>query len=177
MHGWLYIIKNESLAGVIKIGRTDDSPEVLTQKLDMSGAAPTAFQLPYKVYVCESYMILQNVRKVLWALQKNVGSGWFHIDEEEGIGHIRNEIALHIIDRLRMEIQMGHGHKDFDTTMRIIDNVLFLKENIRNSIDEVKEIAQNVAGIMEYSNWMHDGTWVNRLTGGNSRYTRSNKYC
>jgi len=158
MKGWLYIIKNEALAGVIKIGRTDDSPEFLVKKLDTSGSAPKAFQLLYKVYVSNSYMILQHIRRTLWAQQKNAGSGWFHIADEEGISLIRNQIAVYIVVRLRLEIRNGHGHNDLATTMRIIDQVLFLQENTcqqRNSIHEAREIAIVAAGIMKHQCWMH----------------------
>ena len=128
----------------------------------------------------DSFLILQNIRRVLWSQQKNLRDGWFPITEEDAISTIRTEISLFIVDKLRLEIQRGHGNADFDTTMRIIDNVLFLKENSyleRNSIDEVKEIAKIVAATMKSGNWMHDGTWVNRVTGGNSRYTSMNQHC
>jgi len=158
MQGWLYIIKNEALAGVIKIGRCDESPEFIVKKLDLYGAVPTPFQLIYRVYVSNSFLILQNVRKLLWAQGKNAGSGWFHIADEEGISLIRNQIAVYIVVRLRLEIRNGHGHNDLATTMRIIDQVLFLQENTcqqRNSIHEAREIAKVVADIMKNESWQH----------------------
>lgn len=158
MHGWLYIIKNEVLAGVIKLGRSDDSPVVLIKKLDLSGAVPSPFQLLYKVYVCDSFLILQNVRKLLWAQGNNAGSGWFRVLEEEGVNLIRAEIARYITGRIRLEIRNGHGHNDFATTMRIIDSVLFLQENTyqqRNSINEAREIAKVIADMMKNESWLH----------------------
>lgn len=180
MKGWLYIIKNEALAGMIRLGRSDDSPEYLVKKLDMSGSVPTPFHLQYKVYISNSYLILQNIRRLLWSQKKTAGSGWFSITEDDAISLVRREIAVFIIDRLRSEIKRGHGNTDFDTTMRTIDQTLFLCDNAfqeRNSINEVKVIAQIVAGIMRNVNWLHDGLWLNRLTGGNSSYNRSNKHC
>jgi hypothetical protein len=157
MHGWLYIIKNQALAGMIKLGRSDDPPTVLIKKLDTSGAVPSPFQLSYMVFVNDSFLLLQNVRRVLWAQQKNFGHGWFPRTSEEGISLIRNQIALYILERIRLEIRNGHGNDDFDTVMRIIDSVLFLKENIyleRNSINEAREIAKAVADIMKHQCWM-----------------------
>jgi hypothetical protein len=158
MHGWLYIIKNQALAGMIKLGRSDDPPAVLIKKLDTSGAVPSPFQLSYLVFTNDSFLLLQNVRRVLWAQQKNFGHGWFPLTSEEGISLIRNQIALYILERIRLEIRNGHGHDDFDTVMRIIDSVLFLKENIyleRNSISEAREIAKAVADTMKHGSWMH----------------------
>lgn len=158
MKGWIYIITNKALSGMIKLGRCDESPEFIVKKLDLYGAVPTPFQLIYRVYVSNSFLILQNVRKLLWAQQKNTGSGWFHIADEEGISLIRNQIAVYIVVRLRLEIRNGHGHNDLATTMRIIDQVLFLQENTcqqRNSIHEAREIAIVAAGIMKHQCWMH----------------------
>lgn len=158
MKGWIYIVTNKALAGMIKLGRCDESPEFIVKKLDMSGAVPTAFQLPYMVFVSDSYMILQHIRKVLWAQQKNLRDSWFSITDEEGISLIRNQIALYIAERLRLGIRSGHGNNDFDTVMRIIDQVLFLQENTyqqRNSINEAREIAIVAAGIMKHQCWMH----------------------
>ena len=158
MQGWLYLIKNEALAGMIRLGRADDSPETIVKKLDMSGAVPTPFQLLYKVYVYDSYMILQNIRKVLWAQQKSLRDSWFSITDEEGISLTRTQISLYIVERIRLEIRNGHGHNDFETVMRIIDQVLFLHENIyqvRNTISEAREIAKVVADIMKHESWQH----------------------
>jgi len=158
MQGWLYIIKNEALAGMIRLGRCDESPEFIVKKLDLDGAVPTPFQLIYRVYVNNCFLILQNVRKLLWAQGKNAGSGWFRILEEEGVSLIRTEIGRYITGRIRLEIRNGHGHNDFETTMRIIDQVLFLRENIyqqKNSIHEAREIAKVVADIMKHESWQH----------------------
>jgi len=173
LKGWLYLITNKALSGVVKLGRSDDYPEALLKKLDLSGAVPVAYKLLYKIYVSDSFLILQNIRRVLWAQQKNLRDGWFPITEEEVIEIIRTEIALFIVDRLRLEIKRGYGNEDYDTTMRVIDTVLFLSENSyheRNNIGEIREVAMVVAKIMRNRNWRRESLWLNRITGGNVRY-------
>lgn len=158
MKGWIYIVTNKALAGMSKLGRCDESPEFIVKKLDMAGAVPTPFQLLYRVFVSDSYMLLQHIRKVLWSQQKNLKDSWFSITDEEGISLIRTQIALYIVERIQLEIRNGHGHNDFETVMRIIDQVLFLHENIyqvRNTISEAREVAKVVADIMKHESWQH----------------------
>ena len=173
MKGWIYLITNQALTGVIKIGRCEDSPEVVTKKLDDAGGSPFPYELQYKVYLSESFLILQNIRRALWALNKTAISGWCSISVSECISIIREEVARYIIDMFRMDIKRGDGSNDFPTIMRVIDSLLLLSENIyleRNSIFEARVIVAVVVGIMKTGGWMREGQWINRITGRNIRY-------
>ncbi len=173
MNGWVYLIANQAMTGVIKIGCCEDHPEVITKKLDDAGGSPYPYILQYQLFLTDSFLILQNIRRALWALNKTAISGWCSISPSECIALIRDEVGLYIIDQFRMSIKRGDGGNDFPTIMRVIDAVLLLSENIyqeRNGIHEVREIAMVVAGIMKNGDWMREGQWQNRITGKNYRY-------
>lgn len=172
MKGWIYLILNSGIH-MTKIGRSEDSPEFLVKKLDDAGGSPFPYELQYKLFLSESILILQNIRKYLWAQNKTAISGWCSLSVSEFVSLIRVEVARYVIDMFRMNVKNGDGGNDFLTIMRVIDSTLLLTENIysqRNSIHEVREIAMVVAGLMKSEDWMREGQWLNRITGKNYRY-------
>ena len=181
MKEWIYVLSNSGIPGMVKIGHCEAPPEDLVRSLDMSGASPFPYRIEYKVCLKNDGLhIQQNIRKALWANLKNVGCCWYSITGQEAIEIIRGEIALFLIDKLRIEIRGNYGTEDFTTVMRVVDKVLVLKGNIDLETTvvtfEAREIAKIIADIMKNQNWRQDGLWLNRITGGNSRYSL-NQHC
>ena len=177
MREWIYIILNRAMPSMVKIGHCEEPPEVLVKSLDLTGASPFAYRLEYKVFLKDYLHILQNIRKALWSRLTNVGGCWYSISKEEAIEIIRTEIALFIIDKLRIEIKGGYGNNDFNTLMTVLNSILVLKENSYPDsgvvIFEAREIAKIIARIMKNGNWLK-GQWLNRITGGSNRYASTN---
>lgn len=174
MRGWLFVITNPSMPNIAKIGNSQDHPEILLRSYDQSGAAPFGYRLDYKLLLRDSYPIMMNIRKALWLLQRNLADGWYSISGQEVIPIIRTEVALFLIDKLKIEIKGGHGNEDLHTLMRVINSVIVLEEGYPSrdvGIFEAREIARIIANILKDKNWMQRDQWLNRVTGNNHRYS------
>ena len=176
MREWLFVISNPSIPNLVKIGHSEDHPEVLIQSYDLSGAAPFGYKLEYKQLLKDSYPIMMNIRKALWLLQRNLADGWYSISGQEVIPIIRTEVASYILGKLSIEIHRG-GSLDFNTLMHVMDSVIVLTADSSSESSvvnyEAREIAKIIANILKDKNWMQRGQWLNRVTGKNQRYACS----
>lgn len=64
MSGWVYILSNESMPGLLKIGFTKNLPENRARELYQTGL-PFPFVVEYKVYTRNPYAIEQRVHRKL----------------------------------------------------------------------------------------------------------------
>jgi hypothetical protein len=173
MRQWIFVATNSSMPNLVKIGHSEAHPDILLRNYDLSGAAPFPYKLEYKLLLKDSYLIMMNIRKALWKSQKNVSDGWYSISALEAITLIRNEVALFLIDKLKIEVKGGHGNEDLSTVMKVINSIFVLEEDYPCSnivIFEVREISKIIANIMKDSSWNLRSPWLNRVTGNNHRY-------
>jgi len=178
MRGWISLIKNPAIPTMIKLSRSDDDPDVLIRKLDAAGGSPSPYELVYRIYVSNSFLLLQNLRRSLWTRDISIISGWCSLSVSECIALIRDEVAHYIIDRFRMTINKEEGRADLQTMKQVLDGTLLLSENHyieRNSIIEAKQIAIVTAAIMKSEHWMKEGAWLNRVTHNNPIFAVRNK--
>lgn len=176
MREWIYVLSNNGIPGMVKVGHNEDYPESLIRSFDLSGCSPFPYLLEYKVLISnDCFRILQNVRKTLLINQCNLSDGWCRAVGSEVISIIRHEIAAYILGKFKIEIQNGNGDYDLATLIRIIDSVIVLKEDYcsHSSVPnpEVKEIAMAVASILKDKDWMKNDEWDNKITGGKNRYS------
>lgn len=64
MSGWVYILSNESMPGLLKVGFTKNLPESRAQELYQTGL-PYPFVVEYKVYTSNPYAIEQRAHRKL----------------------------------------------------------------------------------------------------------------
>lgn len=62
--GYIYILSNKSMPGLVKIGRTDRQPEDRARELSTTGV-PTPFRIEYSIFVQDSVASEANVHKIL----------------------------------------------------------------------------------------------------------------
>lgn len=82
MPGWTYIIVNESLPGLVKVGFTINSPRVRAQQLAHEGM-PTAYQLVYAILSDDPRHLEQKAHRKL--NRYSAGREWFRCSHDEAI--------------------------------------------------------------------------------------------
>jgi hypothetical protein len=72
--GWVYIIVNKSMPGLVKVGYTDRSPAKRASELGGTGM-PTPYSVAYSVRLHDARTIEQQVHRKL--AKTRVGKEWF----------------------------------------------------------------------------------------------------
>jgi Fe2+ transport system protein B len=93
--GWVYVLTNEAMPGIVKIGYTFREPSVRAEELykDSKNGAVTGVPLPfnvaYKAWVINPYTVEQSVHKSLAPKRLNQNREFFKCSTEEAIQYIR----------------------------------------------------------------------------------------
>ena len=87
MKGWVYVITNKSMPGLVKIGYSMQDPELRARELNHTGS-PSPYVVDYEVLVDEPRQIEQIAHRKLQA--KNEGKEWFRCSAEEAIAAIKS---------------------------------------------------------------------------------------
>lgn len=74
MRGWVYVIVNQSMPGLVKVGYTDRSPTKRASELAGTGM-PTAYSVAYSVQLGRARKVEQQVHREL--AHARVGKEWF----------------------------------------------------------------------------------------------------
>lgn len=83
--GWVYVISNKAMPGLVKVGYSMKDPELRARELNHTGA-PHPYAVDYEVLVDEPYCIEQGTHRDLSA--KREGREWFRCTAEEAIAAI-----------------------------------------------------------------------------------------
>ena len=93
--GWVYVLTNEAMPGIVKIGYTLREPSVRAEELykDSKNGAVTGVPLPfdvaYKAWVLNPFQVEQAVHKSLGQKRLNDNREFFKCSTEEVVEHIR----------------------------------------------------------------------------------------
>lgn len=114
--GFVYVISNPTMPGVVKIGVTQSSPSKRAAELVSTGV-PEKFRVDYFCVVYQPYAVESAVHAVL-AKQRRRGE-WFSITTYEAVGAIR-DAGVKILDEawneeLQQELEfLGPDDVQFD---------------------------------------------------------------
>lgn len=90
MKGWVYVITNKAMPGLIKVGYSMKDPELRAAELSQAGL-PHPYLVDYEVLVEDPYNIEQMVHAQL--KDRNEGREWFHCSPEEAISVIQSVVG------------------------------------------------------------------------------------
>ena len=86
MKGWVYVISNPSMPGVVKVGYSMKDPSIRANDLDSTGM-PTAYRVEYEALVEEPYQVEQQIHHEMQAF--HAGKEWFKTDTLNAVLAIR----------------------------------------------------------------------------------------
>jgi hypothetical protein len=102
MKGWVYVITNKSMPGLVKVGYTSKDPALRANELNHTGS-PHPYVVDYEVLVDEPYKIEQKTHNRLSSFFE--GKEWFRCSREKAIAAIQSETngAIHLENFKRTE--------------------------------------------------------------------------
>ncbi len=94
IRGWIYIITNKAMPGLLKIGYSTKDPELRAAELANTGS-PHRYVVEYDALVNEPRSVEQKIHRAL--ADKNEGKEWFRCEVVEAILEIHRLIEKSII--------------------------------------------------------------------------------
>lgn len=91
MAGWVYIISNKAMPGILKIGYTERTPYIRAYELYNTGC-PYPYKVDYSIYVNKPFEVEQKAHEL--QRSTNVGKEWFSCSQEKAIETIANAIKI-----------------------------------------------------------------------------------
>lgn len=149
MKGWVYVITNRAMPGLVKVGYSSKDPELRAAELNHTGA-PYPYLVEYEALVEEPFSIEQRTHRSLSHLhegeryQKGVGVEWFNCSVEEAISAIKINAGAKFI----MDSYKGADRKKAEELYRqkkILEEELHHQKKIREAAEVAKkELAQKI---------------------------------
>ena len=87
MKGWVYVISNKAMHGLVKVGFSTKDPELRAAELNHTGS-PHPYVVEYEMLIEEPYQIEQHTHRLLSA--KREGKEWFRCSAEEAVVAIKH---------------------------------------------------------------------------------------
>ena len=109
IRGWVYIIENESMPNILKIGYSTKDPVLRAKELAGTGS-PHPFRVVFDLLVEEPRSIEQAAHAIL--ASKREGKEWFRCTHSEAIAVIRACAKLVLIERNNASEECGPHHGD-----------------------------------------------------------------
>lgn len=96
IRGWVYIIENEAMPNILKIGYSTKDPTLRAKELAGTGS-PHEFRVVFDVLVEDPRIVEQAAHKML--ASKREGKEWFRCSQSEAIATIRACTKTILIER------------------------------------------------------------------------------
>lgn len=122
MRGWVYVIRNKAIIGLVKIGFTTKDPILRAKEFNGTGV-PFDFEVVFDALVDSPRDVEQSVHKSLAIYRE--GKEWFRCEVEVAVNQIRNN-AQHIYQEKFHKLDEGSasfvGHKSSQTNNTLETN-------------------------------------------------------
>ena len=164
MKGWVYVITNKAMPGVVKIGFSLKDPELRASELNHTGA-PHPYEVAYEALVEDPRDIEQRTHKAL--SDRSEGKEWFRLTVEEAVVAIQRNAGQKILaesyksaDRAKAESKRKEQEKVDESDRAMRSHRERLDREYREKIDEVKtRFSQRLQAKTDISSfWVH--YWV-----------------
>ncbi len=86
MKGWVYVITNKAMPGLVKVGYSTKDPDLRAEELNHTGS-PHPYLVEYELLIEEPYQVEQKTHKLLSA--KREAKEWFRCTPEEAVAAIK----------------------------------------------------------------------------------------
>lgn len=94
IRGWVYVITNKAMPGLLKVGYTMKDPDLRARELGNTGS-PHSFVVAYEVMVEEPRQVEQTVHSKL--SNSHEGKEWFRCSLTEAVTEIRKVVGAGVI--------------------------------------------------------------------------------
>lgn len=91
MKGWIYVISNKAMPGLVKVGYSSKDPELRAEELNHTGS-PHPYDVDYKMLAEEPHQIEQKAHRALSL--KRERKEWFRCSPEDAIAAIKQVVGI-----------------------------------------------------------------------------------
>jgi Fe2+ transport system protein B len=92
--GWVYVLTNEAMPGLVKVGQTYKTPEIRAQELSSETGVAAQYVVVYKAFVPNYEQVEKIVHDKLKSAGKHYNKEFFKCEPFEAIRHIRDSTAI-----------------------------------------------------------------------------------
>ena len=92
--GWVYVLTNEAMPGLVKVGRTSKTPEIRAQELSSETSAPGPFVVAYAAYASNHEQAEKVVHRKLRSEGLHANKEFFKCDPWIAIECIRENVDV-----------------------------------------------------------------------------------
>jgi len=141
IRGWVYVMTNKSMPGLVKIGYSTKDPTTRAGKLGTG--SPSKYEVVYDVLVDDPQLYEQRVHKIL--AHKREGKEWFRCGISEAVSEIRTVVGKGAITE-KLSGQLDHINlRSADSFRSPIDqNSIERQRNRRYSMAKLKEELEQI---------------------------------
>jgi hypothetical protein len=127
MKGWVYVITNNAMPGLVKVGYSRKDPELRAEELNHTGS-PHPYLVDYELLIDEPYQVERKTHKLLSA--KREAKEWFRCTPEEAVAAIKQIAGDRIITETykRADRAKGEALLKQQQVEREIENRLMSEE-------------------------------------------------
>ena len=91
MRGWVYVISNKAMPGLVKVGYSSKDPELRAEELNHTGS-PHPYDVDYKMHVEDPHSIERKAHRALSL--KRERKEWFRCSPEDAIAAIKQAAGI-----------------------------------------------------------------------------------
>ena len=124
MFGYIYILSNPYMPGIVKIGRTERDPNERISELSNATGVPAPFVLEYSAFVPDLEMAEKEIHVVLSRNRVDDNREFFKLSVEQAKEAVRNKA----VDKLASQLL---EYED-EALFRLIDNIFFKRKAVRD---------------------------------------------
>lgn len=92
--GWVYVLTNEAMPGLVKVGQTYKTPEIRAQELYRETGVAAQYVVVYKAFVPNYEQVEKVVHDKLKSAGKHYNKEFFKCEAFEAIRHIRDSTTI-----------------------------------------------------------------------------------
>ena len=92
--GWVYVLTNEAMPGLVKVGQTYKTPEIRAQELSSETGVAAQYVVVYKAFVPNYEQVEKIVHDKLKSAGKHYNKEFFKCETFEAIRHIRDSTTI-----------------------------------------------------------------------------------
>ncbi len=94
VEGWVYVLTNEAMPGLVKVGQTYKTPEIRAQELSDATGVAAQYVVVYKAFVSNYEQVEKTVHDKLKSAGKHYNKEFFTCKPFEAIRYIRESATI-----------------------------------------------------------------------------------
>ena len=144
-NGFIYVLKNPSLKGMVKIGATNKTPSKKCEELSSTSTIPTPFNIVYSKPSMNPFKAVSLVHAVLDEYRVYKNSDFFNVDVDPTIDLIDD-----IEDRLNKNYDVSSSKGRYAAVGYGLENRPFLLHKRFDNVDELISMGIDARFIWDY---------------------------